>query len=97
MPLRRLVQHKGHTVGDLTFILHQFNNVMVPSKHNLEHVEAKIVGRAFRPKVRRTEGYIAEPRFGEGEEVHVLVLLGLIWAPENLFAQSRRVVPRGCS
>ena len=68
------------------FVLHQILNVLVPAKDDLEHVESKVVWSAFWPEICGAEGYVAQPRFGEWKEIHVLVLLGFVWASENLFA-----------
>lgn len=95
MQLEMLARVITTSQGNLTFVLHQLVNVVVPTKDNLEHVESEVIWGALGPKVGRAERHIAKSGFCKGKEIHVLVFLGLLWASEDFLAQGRRRVPGG--
>ena len=53
----------------LTFFAYEQLNVVVPPKHDAEHLLAKLVGRFSGPWLRHPEWNIVKSGLGEGEKI----------------------------
>jgi hypothetical protein len=70
----------------LTLIPDQFINLIVPAKHNFEHVQTQIIWGPFRSEFGGSERHIGESGLGEGKEVCLFRPLHFFGTPYDLLS-----------
>ena len=85
----------AHSARRRTFVSNQIRDMAFPSEHDAQHLLSEIVGRHVGHELGGAEAHVAEASLGEGEEVHLLGAVGLVWAPQHFLSQVRPEMVRG--